>query len=94
MSGTREATSEGSAAFGLSIAVPTLGRLVVNDPKIVLIREMRPLITAEFDSSGDSALPALVATEKVVWAGGLSREDRMLGASVRPGTPSRFGSAS
>lgn len=94
MSGTSEATLVASVALGLTTAVPTLGRLVVSEPKIVLSIETRPSMTAEFDPSVGRALPVTVGTDRVVWAGGLSSEDRMLGTIVRPGTPSRFGSCS
>lgn len=80
--------------MGLTTAVPTLGRLVISEPKIVLSNEMRPPMTAEFDSNAGATLPVIVVTERVVWAGGLSSEDRMLGPTVKPGTPSWFGSSS
>ena len=88
MSGTREAASVGSAALGLTIVDPTLERLVVSEPKIVLSNEMSPPMTAKVDSSAAAVLPVLVVTKMVVWAGGLSSEDRRLGPTVRPGTPS------
>ena len=94
MSGTREATSVGSAALGLTTAVPKSGRLVVSESKIVLSIEMSPPMTAEFDSSVGTTLLVTVVTERVAEAGGLSSDDSMLGTIVTPGTPSRFGSGS
>lgn len=88
MRDTREATSVGSVAFGLTIAVPMLERLVVSEPKMVLSHEVRPPMTAEFESSGVAVLPVLVVTKRVVWVGGLSSEDKISGSSVRPGAPS------
>lgn len=87
MRGTREATSVGSVAFGLTIAVPMFKRLVVSEPKMVLSNEMRPPMTAEFESSGVAAVPVLVVTKRVVWAGGLSSKDKISGPIVRPGAP-------